>query len=194
MINLPKVEIDPFTGDPLEYQRFIILFNENVDSRIDDDKLKLSWLLQFCTGQAKESIKNCALLGDTGYKTAKDILYRRFGAPHLIARKIIGDLKKGNSISKASDIQQLTDELVMAKTALDDMHMLDEIDNQDTIVDIIQRCPHYMQNRWKKKALNVKRTSDDYPKFPDFVDFMVIMSAEVNDPVYGTDATNTILW
>ena len=188
LINLPKVEIDPFAGDPLEYQSFITLFNENVDSRVDDNGLKLSRLLQYCTGRAKDAIKNCALLGVEGYKTARDILHRRFGAPHLIARQIVGDLKKGKSMVKPYEIQQLTDDLVMAKTALDDMKMLDEIDNQDAIVDILLRFPYHIQNRWKKKARTIKRVDGTYPKFPAFVDFMVEISIDINDPVYGDDS------
>ena len=191
LINLPKVQIDVFSGNALDYQNFMVLFDDNVDKKLDDDSLKLSRLLQYTSGQAKESIKNCVLLGDAGYKTARDILYRRFGSPHLVSRKIIKDLKQGKQASNGIEIQQLSDNLRMAHAALEEMNMLHEIDNQYTIKEILERCPQWIRRKWVKKALAVMEVSDDYPSFGDFASFMAKIAKDMNDPVYGSEGNKT---
>ena len=73
MLNISKVEIDD--GSPLEYQAFISVFDEVVDSKSSDNHVKLTRFLQYTAGPAKAAIKNCALVGgETGYKQARDIL------------------------------------------------------------------------------------------------------------------------
>ena len=118
LLSIPKVELDKFDGNPLDYQSFIAIFDEIVDSKIDDDNVKLTRLLQYTSGSAKDAIKNCALVGGTeGYRQAREILKNRYGNPHLVSQRIIGDLKNGKHITKANELQQLADELSMALTA-----------------------------------------------------------------------------
>ena len=77
-MSVPKVEIDKFSGDPLEYQTFLAIFDETIDSRIDDPQIKLTRLLQYTTGSAKAAIRDCALVGGSdGYTQAREILRNR---------------------------------------------------------------------------------------------------------------------
>ena len=72
LLNVPKVELDIFDGDPLKYQSFLAIFDEIVDSKISDGQIKLTRLLQYTSGLAKSSIRNCALIGgNAGYKQAR---------------------------------------------------------------------------------------------------------------------------
>ena len=186
LLNVPKVELDIFDGDPLKYQSFLAIFDEIVDSKISDGQIKLTRLLQYTSGLAKSSIRNCALIGgNAGYKQARDILKSRFGNSHLVSQKIIASLKFGNRVAKPNELQLLADELDMAVTALDKMNMYAEINTQQSIIDILQRCPNYVRNRWRKRALECKDDIDLYPTFSEFVEFMKLISSEASDPVYG---------
>ena len=69
------------------------LFDELVHSKNIDDHAKLSRLLQFCTGVAYNSIKNCVLIDD-GYQVARNTLKSRFGDKILISQKILTDFEK----------------------------------------------------------------------------------------------------
>ena len=183
MMSLPSVQIDKYSGDPLHYQAFICIFDEVVASKDIDDQIRLTRLLQYTEGEAKNAIKNCALVGGSaGYKQARDILSSRFGDPHIISQSIMRDLKSGKSISKNSDLQQLADELTMARTALKKLGMTSEIDNQKSILEILQRCPRYIMNKWRIKALEHKRDKDKYPGFDDFVDFISLKALDACDP------------
>ena len=80
----------------------------NVESTIEDDNIRLSYLIQYCTGKAKEAIENCVILpGSEGYKAARDILKRNFGQRHVIIHSLIDKVVKGPQL-KCSDGEQLS--------------------------------------------------------------------------------------
>ena len=188
LLSMPKVEIDKFDGDPLEYQSFITIFDETVHGKTSDDHLKLARLLQYTTGPAKAAIKNCALIGgEKGYQQAREILSARFGNSHLISQRIISDLKHGRAVNRVQELQQLADEASMAYVALNKLSMLSEVESQQSVLDILKRCPQFVGNKWRQKALDVKRETGDYPRFVDFVKFLKIVASDSCDPVYGRD-------
>ncbi|XP_060560451.1 uncharacterized protein LOC132720344 [Ruditapes philippinarum] len=85
--NLPKPELLTFTGSAIDYCKFIKNFETNIESKILDNRLRLSYLIQYCTGEAKSCIEDCVLLeSDVGYARAREILKTRYGKPHVIAR------------------------------------------------------------------------------------------------------------
>ena len=84
---IPKPEILTFNGDPVMYYKFIRCFETHVQDRISDSSLRLSYVIQYCTGEAKESIEDCVIQEPTeGYQRARKILEKRYGRPHIIAR------------------------------------------------------------------------------------------------------------
>ena len=189
MLTIPKLEIDTFSGNPLEYQSFMAIFDECVGNKVSDDQIKLTRLLQYTSGPAKAAIRNCSLTGGSlGYSNAREILKSRFGNDHIISRKIIDDLTSGKSVSKPSDIRQLADDLAMAEAALGSLKMTSEVDNQSTILNILKRCPKPVQSKWRTKALEIKRDTDNYPNFSKFVEFVTKTATDWCDPVYGGDA------
>ena len=88
-----------FDGKPIDYCKFIKNFETNVESRVSDDQMRLSYLIQYCKGEAKSSIENCVLLEPTdGYKHARSILHSCFGRSHIIARSYIEKLVYGTHV------------------------------------------------------------------------------------------------
>ena len=61
--DLPKPEIDKFSGDPLEYQYFILVFKDSVEVKYKDLGKSLLRLLQYTKGPAKKAISHCAIMG-----------------------------------------------------------------------------------------------------------------------------------
>ena len=51
--TLPKIEIPRFNGNPSRYWLFIKSFIANNESRLDDDVMKLMYLIQYCEGDAR---------------------------------------------------------------------------------------------------------------------------------------------
>ena len=146
-------------------------------------------LLQYTTGPFNVASENCALIpGSAGYKQARDILQTRFGNDHLISHKLANELTSGKSVSKASDLRQLADDLIMTYSVIESLITAPEIDNQNTILEILQHCPKYIQTKWQNKALNHKRENGSYPNFGEIVKFMSEMATDWCDPVYGGEA------
>ena len=80
-----KPELLTFDGKPIDYCKFIKNFETNIESRVSDDQMRFSYLIQYCKGEAKSSIEDCVLLEPTdGYNHA--ILLSRYGRSHIIAR------------------------------------------------------------------------------------------------------------
>lgn len=186
-LNLPRVELEHFNGDTLHYHQFIRSFELNIGEICTDSNVKLTRLVQYTTGPAKEAIRGCLLIGgEAGYKRALKILEDRFGNSHLVAERIISDLRKPKSVRSPAEIQQLADDVSNAELILKQLQMLSEVSSQSTILDIVNRLQPYIQIMWKNRALDIKREKSRYPSFSDLVKFIVVRASEVNDPVYGT--------
>ena len=100
LLNIPRAELDVFSGDPSEYHTFMSVFDENIDSKIDDLQIKLTRLIQYTKGAAKAAIRNCILIGGAdGYSKARGILRKRFGNDYLVSESIINDLKHGKRLT-----------------------------------------------------------------------------------------------
>lgn len=191
LLSLPKAEIDVFTGNPLDYQSFMAIFDETIHNRCDDGQVRLTRLLQYTSGAAKLAIKNCTLIGGkAGYEQAREILKNRFGNDHLVSRQIIAELRSGKSVQSGQELQQLADELSMASTALKGINMLSEVDTQQSILDITQRCPNWVRAKWRNRALDCKRDNDRYPTFDEFVKYIQRLASDSCDPLYGNVTNN----
>ena len=189
-INLPSVELKPFNGDPLSFQAFITLFDDLVDSKSIDDSAKLSRLLHYCNGTAYAAIKNC-ILDPNGYQLARHILKKRFGDKHLIAQKIISDLKHSKSVVNAKDLQFLSDDLKLVVASLTNLDLLNEIGNQPTINSIVERCPKVVKSKWRTTALKHREDKGSYPGINEFEKFIAKQSNYASDPIYGMNSTYT---
>ena len=62
MMMLPRPKLLTFDGSPLNWNAFVQNFTASVAARIQDPQLRMQYLLQLCTGDAYEHIKDCALL------------------------------------------------------------------------------------------------------------------------------------
>ena len=184
--NLPKLTLEPFDGNPVNYHTFRATFDQNVNSLPCDDDAKLSRLLQYTSGAAKEAIRKCVLIGgEEGYKKAREILHTRFGNDHLVAERLINDIRNGKPINKPKDILHFADDLENSYAILEKMGKLSEMDTQSAILDILNRFQPYIQNRWKRHALDMKKERDVYPSLCHFVAFVSDLAVDLNDPVYG---------
>ena len=185
-INMPKVEIEVFNGNPMKYHQFMRAFDLNVHDMRCDENMKLTRLLQYCSGSARDALEGCMLIGGkTGYDKARKILEERFGDPDMITERIVINLRRGKPVKSAPELLRLSDELSNASMILTDLNMTHEVAPQSVIVDILERTPFYVQQKWQKRALGIKKASGSYPKFQDLCEFVSDIANEATDPVYG---------
>lgn len=185
-VNLPKLEIESFNGDPMKYHSFISTFEETVERYCDDGGARLTRLLQFTEGQARKAISACAVIGGSeGYAEARRILLERFGHDHIVSETMTSRLRSKKPAHNRRDIQELADDVMSCFLTLRQTGRLQEIDTQNTIMDIVDRLPKYVQNRWRNEAVNTRRHSGTYPGIRELLKFIKDIADEVNDPVYG---------
>ena len=186
--NLPKPELLTFDGKPEGYCKFIKNFETNIESRISDNNLKLSYLIQYCTGKAKSSIEDCVLLEpEEGYKRARSILLSRFGRPHLIARSYIDNLVNGAQI-KASDVEGLSKlslEMQKCEITLSQLGFSSDIDNTENLRCIVRRLPTHIRVKWVEVAHNINE-SGRVPRFSDLSKF-VDEKSRIANSMYSYD-------
>ncbi|XP_052228782.1 uncharacterized protein LOC127842997 [Dreissena polymorpha] len=132
--NLPKPELLTFSGSPLDYCKFIKNVETNVECKVSDNRLNLSYLIQYCTGEARSCIDDCVLLdANVGYSKAKSILQSRYGRPRVIARSHIDKLLHGPPV-KASDVNELSKlALDMQKCQITLSQFVSDIDNSENL-------------------------------------------------------------
>ena len=76
----PEAELDKFSGNPLTYQYFSTMFKEVAERKIKAPVGRLTCLIKFTDGKAKDLIKHCIhLTPDTGYSTAVMLLNKKYG-------------------------------------------------------------------------------------------------------------------
>ena len=186
--NLPKPELLTFSGNPIDYCKFIKNFETNVESKVSDDQMKLSYLIQYCKGEAKSSIEDCVLLDkQDGYKRARDILYSRYGRSHLIARSYVDKLVYGEPI-KASDVDALSAlalEMQKCEITLSQLGFVSDIDNSDSLRRIVKRLPTYLRVKWVDVAHSIMESGRE-PRFSDLSKF-IDQKVRVANSTYGLD-------
>ena len=164
--NLPKPELLTFNGTPTDYCKFISNFETNIENKVNDERLKLSYLIQYCSGEAKSCIEDCVLLEPSeGYKRARSILYSRYGRPHVIARSYIDKLVGGPQI-KASDTDGLSSlalDMQRCEITLSKLGFASDVDNSENLRRVVKRLPIHLRARWADVAHSINEPALGYP-------------------------------
>ena len=119
----------------------------------DDFSLRLQLLVQFCTGKARRAIESCILLNpQDGYVNAKKILAEHFGDAYRVSKSWLTKVSNGSSIKLGDKegLQELADDLLNCEITLKATGRLAQLDNEDRLVKIMERCPVFVRARWQK--------------------------------------------
>ncbi|CAH8581618.1 unnamed protein product [Schistosoma bovis] len=150
-LELPKVELSYFDGQPRGYWIFIRQFETYVASRVTDDSQRLLYLMHYCKGKAKRAIEGCVMMeASSGYKRAREILKRLFGQAHVIARETLEDLFETTNVDY-SDPEQLTNLAIRMENCsmvLKQMKYTADLNSLFTLERIVGLLPQAMQAQW----------------------------------------------
>lgn len=184
--EMPKREYLSFDGNPINYPKFVENFKTNIEAREESPAAKLSYLIQFCTGVAKEAISSCVMLPpEEGYKRARQILEDNFGQGHIICRAYINNITKGNPIKpyEADKLLQLAREMENCQISLSQLGYGSDIDAQSNLEMIVSRLPSNLQAEWAKDAYTLLERNR-VPKFDDLSKF-VMRKAKLANSAFG---------
>ena len=139
-----------------------------------EDDEKLSYLIQYCKGAAKDAIENCLMLPpEEGYKEAKEILRKNFGQKHIIVRAFIDKVVKGPQIRtwESEKLSQLARDMKSCALNSDHMHYKADINSVDTLKKIVMRLPPHLQAKWAEESKKLIEAEKE-PEFSHLADFV----------------------
>ena len=185
-LELPKVEIPCFEGDPADYWRFLRCFEANVASKTLDSATRLSFLIQYCQGEARKAIEGCVILPpDEGYLRAKSILESQFGQRHAIARAQIKRIVSGSSVrmNDGKALLSLATDLRNCVVTLTQLDYLADLNCSSTIKGVLRRLPFSIQSQWAEQAFKIIQMGRE-PTMEDLAIFIENRAAVLNSE-YG---------
>jgi len=187
-INLQSMNSLTFSGDPIDYHVFYHNFMNTVDCCSLPDSVKLSRLIESLKGKAHRVIAPCALGDpDTSYKRALTLLRKRFGDKYVIAEACVHKVIDGPTVKSydAASIQEFADDLRECVDTLTAMGKLSEVDSRTRLIQLVERLPLYLQNSWRKKAVDARTKYDAYPNIEEFSTFIEETASYATDPAFG---------
>ena len=177
-----------FNGDARKYYAFITAFENNIGRRIADSATKLTYLVQYCTGKAKEVVADCVVLpdADAAYDRALLLLKEQFGKPYDIARAYIDNLNSG--IPLKNDVQSLVDlsnDMTRCELTLTQLGYMSDVNSTNTLKGIVQRLPYHMRTKWAE-YIHKEIKAGREPSFAHLTQF-IKERAEVASTTFGKD-------
>jgi hypothetical protein len=169
--NLPALDIPKFAGYPCDYQKFMGKFQEMVGSQNLLDNQKWTRLIQFVEGKDKQAISWFDGVPG-GYARALEILFRRFGRPHMVTEACVATLVKRLNIS-SNDTVALCEFADKCRYVLETLMSLNAANEMNTfhLSSLVKKLPIPLQYKWREKAQNLRDFGVN-PGLPEVVRFI----------------------
>ena len=186
----PKPNLDTFSGDPLDYWYFRASFREVVEAAVPDQHGRLTRLIQYTSGEAKDLVKHLVHASKNScYDQAIKLLDKEFGNPHLISYSYIKELRQWEVVKQhdAAAFKKLYRFLLKCE-AYKSSEYLAELDSVDMIRTIICKLHTTYQERWNRKAADSRRKDKKEPGFAELLKYLEAESNLLSDPAYSREA------
>ena len=154
-LSLPKPDLVSFDGNPIVYRSFVNSFEVNVENKVPDDRTRLTYLIQYSSGKARNSIENCVLMAPReGYAEANKILREQFGQPHVVANAHLDKIFKHSQVKPNDDagLWDLARDMKRCGMVLTQMGYLADVNSSETLLKIQQLLPIHLQSEWARRA------------------------------------------
>ena len=155
----PEVELDTFDGNPLEYNYFMDLFHEVVEKWIEDPKGRLLRLLKYTKGEAHDLIKHCVQEPSyMGYSTAKGLLRKRYGDPHIILSSYRREVRSWPKLkfAGAKGFREFCNFLVKCDGVAKEQNW-NAINTPNVICMLVSKLLNGLIDRWNQTAYNIRK-------------------------------------
>ena len=186
---MTALELLKFDGNPLTYLKFISAFESTIEVVEHDDKVKLLYLIQYCSGKAKSISKYCLLLEPhQGFFKAKQNLYETYGKRNVIARSYIANLLEGPSVKKndSEALIELARKVEECYTTLAHLNYFSDLNYFENISKIVRRLPFDLQSRWLRISAGFEQEEQE-GREPDFADLkrFIVKEADIVKSSYA---------
>ena len=195
-MQAPDIEIDVFNGNPLEFMYFITSFEQVVESKIKDERGRLTRLLKYLNGDPKELIKSCIYLKKSEcYNQAKQMLFDRFGDPHRLLCEFRKEIKLLPRIKANDSIQYKRFFNLLMKFEHTMSYSRNNWYDSPELLQMLQaKLPIHLQDRWARKAWKFRAKHSKEAKLGEFITMIEEEVDLVSDPLYSREAVASSLF
>ena len=170
-MQLPALELQPFDGDPTQYNNFIRGFDAKIACRIEDDEERLYYLDQYTRGKPRDIVSTCLHMPPgTGYAEARRLLQERYGNVIQAVAHMIERIMAWPSIRPGTDdLDRFAIFLRGSWNALKSMPQgVNEIDAK-TIRTILNKLSPSIKDRWCRMVDRIEHEELRSANFGDLV-------------------------
>ena len=147
--RLPKLELPRFDGELEKWPIFWESFCSCVDGRVDlADVTKLTYLRSLLRGEASSCVAGLALTG-VNYRTACDLLVKRFGRPE---RLVFVHIQALLNLSVGQDLHKLQDSLLVHVRSLAALQVEGDRYGMFLTPLVLSKLPEDVRLEWARDA------------------------------------------
>ncbi|XP_059086914.1 uncharacterized protein LOC131883456 [Tigriopus californicus] len=182
-----STRIQPFTGDPLNFNFFIKQVEDVIERNLNDPKTRLNRLLEVVQDHPKALIEGCVFAPEQiCYDKAKALLTERYGNVLRVANRFMEELRrwppiKDNSTDNLSDFHRA---LVRCSSVVSET----ELDSPRFIGDLVPKLPYTLRNQWRMVVFQIRQYGRGSESFVQFIEFVRGVLDRAEDPIYGEAA------
>ena len=144
-----NVDLEAFDGDPMNYHYFMALFTEVVVKNISDPRGRLTRLIKYTKGDAKDLIQHCIQLpSPVGYEKAMAMLARRYGDPYTVMASYRLEIKEWPAIKGGDPLKLRQFHNFLIKCQSISGLSWNTMNNPDTICTLLGKLPLYITDKW----------------------------------------------
>ena len=174
----------------LNYHYFIALFREVVESKVDDPRGKLTRLIKYTSGDARELIKHCIQLpSNEGFKHVRYLLEKINGNPHKILASYRKEVKNWQPIKFGDGIafRWFHNFLLRCKSVATNQRW-NALDNLDILCMLPSELPSGIMERWNREVLKIRRQQHQEPNLKDLTKYVEGEAILMSDPLFSQKA------
>ena len=183
--RLPTPEPAIFSGDPLQFTRWLNSFQTLITSRSIPESERIFYLDKYLSGDARECVDNFLLQSSPeAYHEALEQLHDRFGSDFVVANAYKQKLQKWPRIQNDdyAGLRKFSDYLRQVETAKIRLSSLAVLDAEHENRVLLYKIPDFCHKEWSKQVTRATMEHRSYPSFSDFCKFIRFQSEVVNNP------------
>ena len=146
--SLPKLMLNNFDGNPLEWPEWSSMFIATVDQRPIPDSEKMSHLKTLLTGKARSAISGMGYSRQF-YGAAWSILERKFGRPHVIIDAQLESLRKASQVKPHDSTGLISFSVIVSNfvNVLKEYKQIGDLQSSSTLYMAVDKLPQVLKEK-----------------------------------------------
>ena len=168
-----EVDMEQFDGNPQNYHSFMALFAEIVETKIEEPRRRLTRLIKFTTGEARQLIKHCIQLPHSrGYQHARTLLERTYGNSHKVLSSNWKEIKEWSPL-KFGDTKGFRKFYILLKCeSVSESQDWNALDTPEMLCMLISKLCGGLLDRWNRTVQTIRRKQIREPDIQDLIQFV----------------------